>query len=721
MAAYPGGGTVLGGGGLVSRVNGAGKLVNSFGTSGTKSVALSVAAVAVQKDGKILLWGASVMDPSQMEVMRLRSNGKPDLSFGSAGVAKVSFSDLGAGTVANSITVLPNGKIVVSGTQADQPPPNASQATTERAVVARLMPNGRLDGSFASGGIDLLPVTPPDNIPMLGTVSANVAVQPDGSFLAVYDGNANTSVPVPVRVYHFTSTGALDTAFGTMGFTDLPNAPIGGGYRAFVRPDHKIELVGGDGTTTSLSLLNPNGSIDTQFGTAGTVTGLAGNPITAFETKAGKIVVATDNTWDGSAGDDVALVRYGLDGKLDDSFGYHGVTIDPLGISGPTNAVALQKDKKIIDAGSEQAPVAGQPTDAAMVRYNPDGTLDTSFGSRGRVMVQMGLNSSFTSVAVAPDGSIYAGATGDNGSATSPTPVYALYRFKKSGALDKHFGIKGRAITDGPIIDLKVLASGDVLALTRGAGAVDGFLTRYLPTGRLDASFGVAGRADLGPSDMVNQLFLLGSSDMVHQQLLVEPDGGILVGSAVGIIKYTAAGQRDMSFGIGGAAFDLGLDSMALAPDGDIVAANTFVISAGIVTGGLDVTRFLPDGTLDPSFAAGGLLPINPLLSPNDPANVRLLQGIVVQPGGDIVVGAVQNGGPLIGLVRIDSSGNVDVNFGGASANGGFVQLMLGGFDGNSVPALVQQPDGNILAATNFSGNTNALDTPSRLFRVLGS
>lgn len=219
MASFASSGMVIGGVGVVGRLTGSGRLVKSFGSRGTKSVDLTISAIAVQRDGKILLWGASITDPSRTELLRLFPGGKPDSAFGQAGVVVVSFSDLGAGTQPNSVTILPNGKIVVAGTQADQ------EAQTERAVVARFGPDGRLDSTLATGGIDLLP----DIFPSadLAKVSANVAVQPDGSFLAVYDGSQSNGPAVPVRVYRFTSSGAVDLSFGTMGFTDLPNAPIG--------------------------------------------------------------------------------------------------------------------------------------------------------------------------------------------------------------------------------------------------------------------------------------------------------------------------------------------------------------------------------------------------------------------------------------------------------------------------------------------------------------
>src|SRR5213076_1055916 len=102
-----------------------------------------------------------------------------------------------------------------------------------------------------------------------------------------------------------------------------------------------------------------------------------------------------------SSGHELALVRYQPDGSLDPSFGTGGIVSTDLGAAGQGNAAAVQPDGRIVVVGQS---TSGAITTTVLVRYNPDGTLDPSFGSGGIVSIDLGANAVATAVALQGDG-----------------------------------------------------------------------------------------------------------------------------------------------------------------------------------------------------------------------------------------------------------------------------------------------------------------------------
>jgi uncharacterized delta-60 repeat protein len=128
----------------------------------------------------------------------------------------------------------------------------------------------------------------------------------------------------------------------------------------------------------ALTRYNHNGSLDTSFGTGGKVTTDSGT----VQDQAAALAVQTDGKMvaAGTASGDFALARYNPDGSPDASFGTGGkVTTDFSGFNDQAQALTVQPDGKLAAAGRAQ--VTGDNTDFALARYNPDGTLDTSFGA----------------------------------------------------------------------------------------------------------------------------------------------------------------------------------------------------------------------------------------------------------------------------------------------------------------------------------------------------
>jgi uncharacterized delta-60 repeat protein len=284
-----------------------------------------------------------------------------------------------------------------------------------------------------------------------------VAIQPDGKLVVVgqtYQGNDYSSEDFALARY--TAGGQLDDSFGTKGrvTTDFPGlAAVPSAV--LVQPDGKIVVAGGAfplfvfAGNFELARYNPDGTLDSGFGNGGIVTtnfgfgsyasGLALQPD-------GKIVAAgtvfVDFSTDDSSDTDFGLARYNPDGTLDATFGNGGkVLTDFAGYNDDALAVLIQPDGKIVAAGSAKDPFTYY--DFALARYLPDGTLDTAFGHGGKMRTDFGVQNldQARAAVLQPDGKIVL--AGFASLAFGDTR-YAAARYNADGTIDKSFGSKGR-------------------------------------------------------------------------------------------------------------------------------------------------------------------------------------------------------------------------------------------------------------------------------------
>ena len=192
------------------------------------------------------------------------------------------------------------------------------------------------------------------------------------------------------------------------------------------------------------------------------------------------------------------MARYLPDGSLDATFGVGGkVTTDFAGGTGWINAVVLQPDGKLVVGGFHLV------DHFMLVRYLPDGTLDPTFGSGGRVTTDFGTSSGVTALVLQPDGKLVAAGGIVIDSGTPPTD-FMLARYLPDGSLDVTFGTGGQVVTDfdsgssdraDALVlepDGKLIAAG--LALWSPTSYRHFGLARYNPDGTLDGSFGNSGK-----------------------------------------------------------------------------------------------------------------------------------------------------------------------------------------------------------------------------------
>jgi uncharacterized delta-60 repeat protein/uncharacterized repeat protein (TIGR01451 family) len=356
---------------------------------------------------------------------------------------------------------------------------------------------GSLDSSFGTGG-----KVKTDFGFGVGERATGVAIQSDGRIVAAGPvRNADLSVVVGIARYN--ANGAADSSFGSAGLV-RSNLPIGDRtVDVAIQSDGRLVIAGFADNGFLVARFNASGSIDNTFGNGGSVITSFGGVFDGARALAlqadGKIVVA------GFHGDvdtepvDFALVRYNSDGSLDPTFGSGGkVTTDFGTLDDEAYAIAIQPDGKIVAAGISNC-------DFAFARYNQNGSLDLSFGNNGKAVVDFfGACDFALGVALQPDGRIIAsGRAAVNGSITQ---LAALVRLNSNGTLDTSFGSGGKvatAVNSNDVqffADVAVQANGRIVACggadmnaARGMMNLAAVVARYNADGSLDASFGTGG------------------------------------------------------------------------------------------------------------------------------------------------------------------------------------------------------------------------------------
>lgn len=387
------------------------------------------------------------------------------------------------------------------------------------------------------------------------------------------------------------------------------------GNSVAVQRDGKIVVAGyadvGGVDRFALVRYNSDGSLDTSFNSNGKVTTAVGTGTCKGEGVAlqddGKIVVA-GHSFNAGGQSCFTVLRYGADASLDTSFGNSGKTTTAVAKESNADSVAMQSDGKIVVAGN--AFIDGHNNDFGVVRYNTNGTLDSSFNQTGKATADFGAHDLPRSVAVHGDGRIVvAGYTTDESKKQC-----ALACFRANGSLDTSFNGTGKVITnfggDGDAEGQGVAAQSDGKTVVVGYATVASVsqfaTTRYNVDGTLDTSLGGTGR-------VLTAVGITGSS---ATGVALQRDGKIVVaGYAVNnngraydfaCLRYNIDGSLDQNFGnhgkvtttVGGGK----PNSVAVQDEKIIVAGSGYVDN----TSEFAVARYNASGKLDTSFNAAG-------------------------------------------------------------------------------------------------------------------
>ena len=501
------------------RYNTDGSLDSTFGNNGIVTTNINLRDIAyslvIQSDSKIVVFGVSILAESDFAMVRYNQDGSPDNTFGTNGIVITpvgSSNDYG-----RTILLSDKGTNIFTAGYS-----NIIEGLS--FVLVSYNSSGEIDNNFGNNGLAITS--------HLGLSKDNQAIcsliQNDGKIVSA--GFSGAPGNDDFTLFRYNNNGELDNTFGYDGGTSNEVLIHSNDNRIFSiasQKDGKIIAAGyaNNGTDDDFALAryNENGLLDVSFGNQGVVItpiGSSNERIRSVELQDdGKIITAgfSNNGTD----DDFIIVRYDSVGNIDNSFGTNGIVTmqffiwDEVAIS-----AVIQSDGKIIVAGYANN---GAEDDFALVRLNPNGSLDNTFGIGGYVVTETGIyNERIRSIALQDDGKIIAVGYSNNGLNND----FAILRYKTNGSLDSTFGINGVVKTpigiendaaNGCTIqsDGKILAAG----VTNLSGKNNCAIVRYNTNGDIDSSFGTNGIT----------IFNIGSNNSTATSVKLQNDEEIVV------------------------------------------------------------------------------------------------------------------------------------------------------------------------------------------------
>ena len=359
---------------------------------------------------------------------------------------------------------------------------------------------GELDASFGTGG----KVTTAIGTTLSGSnIAEAMSVVMDSNGKIVVAGYAYFGSNVDFALARYLSNGTLDTSFGTGGIVTTPVGTASDTAQSIaIDSSGKIVVAGYvlNGLVYDIAVVRylSNGDLDLSFSTDGKVTTPVGTGIAyGFDMaidSSDKIIVAGSSE-NALYNDDITVVRYNSNGTLDSSFGTGGIVTTGIGSdSDQARSLAIDGSGKIVIAGQFWN---GMDFDFVAARYLSNGTLDPSFGTDGKVTTAIGPGTEFvSSIAIESSGKIVVAGYSENGTNND----IAVVRYLSNGDLDLSFSTDGKVTTAiGTASDLAfgmaIDANGKIVVTgySENGPNDDVALARYNSNGTLDSSFGTGG------------------------------------------------------------------------------------------------------------------------------------------------------------------------------------------------------------------------------------
>lgn len=390
------------------------------------------------------------------------------------------------------------------------------------------------------------------------------------------------------------------------------------------------------------------------------------------------------------------------DGSIDSSFGTNGkVTTDIYGFADEVNGLAIQNDGKILAAGFCRTSVDNQ--DFCLVRYNQDGSLDTSFGTNGISSLDIRGGNTKDDVAVAvliqSDGKIVLAGYTDANSSTLPY-YFALVRLNTDGSKDTSYatdGILSFSFGDEAKAYKAIIQDNDKVIIV---GELDGnssekqkfAVARIDATGNLDTEFSVDGK----------QVINVGDSYDKALAVALGADNKVFVGgrgnNVMSIAKLTTSGDLDASFNTNGIV-TTDVDGTEDGVKAILPLQNNKVLGVGVTyISGNDrdvvLIKYNADGSVDTTFGTDGVI-----YTDIDNGSEDIVQSAILQSDGKFLISGAMysNGTSYSFILRYNSDGSLDTDF----SNDGKVIITYGsGF--HATNSILLQDDGKILIGGKF-------------------
>ncbi len=636
----------------IRRYNGDGTIDSTFGQNGIQSNGFSILKINIQKDGKIVIAG---FNGGLLSIARLNTDGSPDVTF---------VQDVTTGPLLDhiySLLIQSDGTILVDGTLYELAT-GCQPCDPEGGDVYNILAfnnNGSVKTGFHYGGYEsgTLALQNDDKLLLDSYYNGLKRYNPDGSVDPTFHFD-------PFNPSYSSLGGTTSIAFQNDGKILLTKA----NYSSSNTLPKDFILV----------RYTQNGSLDSTFDGDGIATTDFGNDDIAYSLVVqndGTLLVGGSAV--GATNSDYAFASYKSDGSINSNFlgGGKFTGFIPVSVGGKLNTIAIQTDGKIVTAGEVRDSVYKMIS--FISRYNADGTPDYTFNGTGKQVTGIGdSNLTVNAISIQPDGKIVAGGTVFiPNSVYIDSGYFFLMRYNINGSLDSSFGTNGIVVTNfgkqfifASLYAVAIQYDGKIVA----AGSVGGFsyasftVVRYNPDGSVDSSFGMGGKRITNIYNTTNICNSLALQN--DHKIVLAGTSGANGNSYFGTIRYNEDGILDNSFDIDGKQIiDFGSNTVSggfigIQNDGKIVIAGT-TIDNSTQTYSYAVIRYKIDGSLDSTFGTDG--------KTATAFNFKsaAAESIDIQSDDKIIVTGLISRDPIfsdndIAITRYNSNGILDSSFG---------------------------------------------------------
>ena len=566
---------------------------------------------------------------------------------------------------------------------------------------SRYLPNGQIDPSFNSGGVDT-------TFEMDPSYSIHTLAMPDSSIISCYKRDNASSF----SFIKFKQNGVIDSSFGNNGsfhsFYHIFGSPVQSIVGDLKLINDSTILFGGHRVLSNndflcMGRLKSTGALDSTFGA---------NGIATYNTMGNSGKIVTDNQDRIYVNNllNYNVYRYTPIGTFDTGFGTAGTyNARPNIFNGLSRFMLLTDNSKIIMTGSNTSQL-NTNFQTSLHRFNLSQTLDNSFGNQGIADRSIGLAADYSfGICMTENTNRYV-MVGQSGIPSTnffaQSRLGLISKIENNGNLDQSFGRNGLETFN------RFATIHDVLEQTDGKLIVSGHngngnrfrVARLFSDGRVDSSFATNGFSTA--DHLYNRDF--------HTSIAQDSKGRIYGNSSrnrdIALFRYTADGQGDTTFAndlqnLPGQAilryqavfsFFLPQDLSVQSDDKPIISGMTRIIPDTFSQGYL--MRWLETGVPDSTFNQDGVALFN--IQPDS----SVFWQHRIQSDGKIVASGYRqsNGVRDILVARYNSNGSIDNSFNG----NGYTTFSINGFkdEGNT---LTVQPDGKIMIMGNAQINAS--------------